>query len=84
MYEVYIERNVEHDLRKVSQSEFTHITRQIKSLSLNPPPIGCRKIVGTTSDWRIRVGRYRVIYEINDKEKSVRVFRVRHRREAYR
>lgn len=34
--------------------------------------------------WRIRVGDYRIVYEIDEKEKVIRVMRVRHRREAYR
>jgi len=42
------------------------------------------KITGSKNDWRIRIGDYRVIYEIDEKAKHVRIFRVRHRREAYR
>ncbi len=40
--------------------------------------------MGSKKDWRIRVGDYRVIYEIADEIRVVRVNRVRHRREAYR
>jgi len=39
---------------------------------------------GTKHDWRIRIGDYRVIYEIADVIRVVRVYRVRHRREVYR
>lgn len=41
-------------------------------------------MVGSASDWRIRVGDYRVIYEIEDKTRTVRIMFIRHRREAYR
>jgi mRNA-degrading endonuclease RelE of RelBE toxin-antitoxin system len=44
----------------------------------------CRKLTGSKNDWRIRVGDYRVIYEITDAIRVVRVNRVRHRREVYR
>jgi len=40
--------------------------------------------MGSKSDWRIRVGSYRIIYEIDEKAKAVKVMRVRYRREAYR
>jgi mRNA interferase RelE/StbE len=40
--------------------------------------------VGSKCDWRIRVGDYRVIYEIADEIRIVRINRVRHRREVYR
>jgi mRNA interferase RelE/StbE len=53
-------------------------------LGNNPRPPGCRKLVGSKNDWRIRVGDYRVIYEIADAIRIVRVNRVRHHREVYR
>jgi mRNA interferase RelE/StbE len=46
--------------------------------------VGCRKLEGLRNSWRIRVGDYRIIYEIADEVRIVRVYRVRHRREAYR
>jgi mRNA interferase RelE/StbE len=56
----------------------------ILALATNPRPDGCRKLAGSKSDWRIRVGDYRVVYEIADEVRIVRVNRVRHRREVYR
>lgn len=84
MYEVYLERAAERDLRRLSVENFQRIASRIKRLAGDPRPSGCRKITGSESDWRIRVGDYRVIYEIDDKARSVKVMRVRHRREAYR
>ena len=84
MYEVCIERTAERDLKQLSADNFHRIISSIKSLSENPRPRGCRKISGSKNDWRIRVGDFRVIYEIDDKGKAVRVMRVRHRRSAYR
>ncbi|MFW6162894.1 MAG: type II toxin-antitoxin system RelE family toxin [Planctomycetota bacterium] len=48
-----------------------------------PRPSGCRKIRGSVSDWRVRVGAYRVVYEIDDEAREVRVMRVRRRPKAY-
>ena len=84
MYEVYLERSAENDLKRLPASAFDRIVHQIKTLAENPRPSGCRKITGSKNDWRIRIGDYRVLYEVNDRGKAVRVMRVRHRREAYR
>lgn len=84
MYEVYLERAAERDLRRLSAEDFHRIIPHIKALAENPRPPGCHKITGSKSDWRIRVGDNRVIYEIDEKAKAVRVMRVRHRREVYR
>ena len=84
MYEVYLERSAENDLKRLPTSTFDRIVYQIKTLAEKPRPSGCRKITGSKNDWRIRIGDYRVLYEVNDRAKAVRVMRVRHRREAYR
>ncbi len=84
MYEILLERRAEKDLRKLSSELFQRIIAKIQSLSENPKPQGSRKITGSKNDWRIRIGDYRAIYEIDEHEKRVRIMRVRHRREAYR
>jgi mRNA interferase RelE/StbE len=84
MHEILIEARVEHDLRKLPASDFHRIISSIKGLAHAPRPPGCRKIVGSPNDWRIRVGKYRVIYEIDDRERVIRITTVRHRKEAYR
>ena len=84
MYKVLLEQLAERDLRKLAIEDFRRVIPAIKALADNPRPPGCHKITGSKRDWRIRVGTYRVIYEINDKAEAVRVMRIRHRREAYR
>jgi mRNA interferase RelE/StbE len=84
VYEVYLERSAENDLRRLAPSIFLRIVPHIKILSENPRPSGCRKITGSSKDWRIRIGDHRIIYEIDDSLKAVRIMRIRHRREVYR
>ena len=84
MYEILIERRAERDLKRLSEELFRRIVLQIQQLEDDARPVGSRKIVGTASDWRIRVGDYRVLYEIDDAAKVIRIMRVRHRRDAYR
>ncbi len=83
MYEVLLERASERDLKRLSPEMFQRIIDHIKALAKTPRPTGCHKITGSKSDWRIRVGNYRIIYEIDEKEMTVRVTRIKHRREAY-
>ena len=84
MYEVLIERTAEHDLKSLPTTLFNRIIPRIKALAEIPRPSGCHKLAGSKNDWRIRIGDYRVLYEIDDAHKRVRIFRVRHRREVYR
>ncbi len=84
MVEVYLERAAERDLRRLPAADFQRIIPHIKALAENPRPSGCHKITGSKNDWRIRIGDYRVLYEIDEKAGAVRVMRVRHRRDAYR
>ena len=84
MYEVYVERAAERDLKRLSAQDFRRIVPRIKALAEKPRPIGCRKLTSSKSDWRIRIGDYRIIYEIDDKAEAVRVMHVKRRREAYR
>lgn len=84
MVEVYLERGAERDLKRVSPDDFHRIVTRIRTLAEDPRPVGCRKITGSRVDWRIRVGEYRVIYEVDDKAGVIRVMRIRHRKEVYR
>jgi mRNA interferase RelE/StbE len=84
MYRVVVERSAEKDLRKLPVDVRFRVANALRSLANNPRPVGSRKLAGTKHDWRIRVSDYRVIYEIADSIKVVRVYRIRHRREVYR
>ncbi|MDA8104564.1 MAG: type II toxin-antitoxin system RelE/ParE family toxin [Nitrospiraceae bacterium] len=83
-YELLIERRAEKDLKKLQVSLFTVVIEKIKSLSENSHPAGSRKLSGSQNDWRIRIGDYRVLYEIDNKTQTIKIMRVKHRREVYR
>ena len=84
MYEILIGQTAERDLKRLSAENFHSVVPRIKTLARNPRPRGCRKLFGSKNDWRIRVGDYRVVYEIRDRAKEIRVMKIRHRGEAYR
>jgi mRNA interferase RelE/StbE len=83
-YRILLERAAERDLARLSSQVHDRVIVAIQALATNPRPPGCRKLVGSKHDWRIRVGDYRVVYEIADEIRVVRINRVRHRREVYR
>jgi len=76
VHDVFIERGAERCLKKIPKDRFNQIIFQIKRLANNPKPAGSRKITGARGFWRIRVGDYRVIYEVNYSQNTVKVFKV--------
>ena len=84
MYRVLVERSAEKDLKRLQSDVRLRVANVLRNLANDPRPVGSRKLAGTKHDWRVRVGDYRIIYEIADVIRVVRVYRVRHRREAYR
>lgn len=80
---VRIERSAQKSLAKIGQPDQDHIVEAIRGLQEDPRPPGTKKLSGRTA-WRIRVGGYRAIYEIDDDNSSVLVVVVGHRREVYR
>jgi mRNA interferase RelE/StbE len=60
------------------------LVRAVYALADDPRPAGCKKLVGDKNLWRVRVGDYRILYEIHDKRLLVLVVRVAHRKDVYR
>ncbi len=84
MYRIVLERAAEKDMARLSSEMHDRVIGAIQRLANNPRPPGSRKLAGSKNDWRIRVGDYRVVDEIADDIRIVRVNRVRHRREVNR
>ncbi len=81
-YAVAILRRAQKELGQISSPSFERVCDAIRSLAGNPRPPGCLKLTGREG-WRIRVGDYRVIYEIDDPARTVLVLHVGHRRDIY-
>ena len=82
-YKVYFKESVEKDLRSIPKKDLQKILEQIKSLATEPRPLGCEKLTGQDR-YRLRKGRYRVVYSVQDKDKTVWIVKVGHRRDIYR
>ena len=81
-YKLFIERAANKELSKISHKEQTRIINAIKNLSDNPRPAGVKKLTGKDA-WRIRIGSYRIIYEIQDDNLVILVVHIGHRKDIY-
>jgi mRNA interferase RelE/StbE len=82
-YRVILSRSPRKQMERISGEIENRILDKLSELEMNPRPSGCKKLKNRDA-WRIRVGDYRVIYEIHDKVLQVIVVTVGHRREVYR
>ena len=83
MYELRVTRPALKDIASLPKEYAELVSRYIDELENNPRPSGAKRLQGRT-DFSFRVGIYRILYEIDDEHRIVTVFRVKHRREAYR
>lgn len=83
-YTVELTRAAVRELRSVPPPFHDAIVRALRGLETEPRPAGCKKLSGYAGLWRIRVGNYRVLYEISDKIRLVSVERIANRKDAYR
>ena len=83
-YEVHFVSSAAKEFRSLPIDIKRRIGVAVETLQQTPRPSGVRKLHGYEHLYRIRVGQYRIIYEVDDPANLVRITRVRHRREAYR
>lgn len=84
MFGVLIKPSAEKQLDRLTAKVRNRVLAALEELRGDPRPPGCVELAGDDNLWRIRVGSYRVIYEIHDDMLIVLVLRVAHRRDVYR
>jgi len=82
-YEIYFKESVEKDLREIPRKDLKRVLQRIKSLAAEPRPSGCEKLTGQ-SRYRVRQGRYRIVYSIQDEKLTVYIVKVGQRKDVYR
>ena len=82
-YLLFILPRAQKELAQLSSAAYPRVLDAIRELAENPRPPGCLKLTGRDG-WRLRVGDFRVVYEIDDKQRKVTVFHIGHRRDVYR
>jgi len=82
-FKIEWKRTAAKELVAIDKVYISAIIKQVESLSINPTPAGTKKLTGTQKTYRLRVGNYRVIYEIDKKENVIIIIRLRHRKDVY-
>ena len=82
-YSVVFSTQALKNLEKVNEPYYSKLKSAIQNLRRNPRPVGCKKLKGREG-YRIRVGNYRIIYEIFDTQLIVTVIAIGHRKEIYK
>ena len=83
-YRATIPRSVQKQLRTLPNAIHSRVVAQLMDLSDNPRPSGVKKLRGYTSTYRVRVGDYRIVYEVDDSAQEVCLLHVADRKDVYR
>jgi len=84
MFTIAFKSSVEKDLRHLQADISKRVLERIEALKTTPFPKQASKLSGAERLYRIRISDYRVVYEVEAKEKKITIHYVRHRREVYR
>lgn len=82
-YDIRFARSARKELERLDSHLVDRLFSRIEALARNPRPTGCRKLRGMQNLWRIRVGEYRIVYEILDGSRLIDIVAIRHRKDAY-
>jgi mRNA interferase RelE/StbE len=82
-YDLLFKKSVAKDLRQLPKADVKRILQRIRSLAVEPRPLGCEKLSGQER-YRVRQGAYRIVYQIDDHVLIVLVVKVGHRRDVHR
>ena len=83
-YRLFIRRSAEKEVAALPTKVRDRVIQAIRELTTTPRPPGCKKLSGQHGAWRIRIGDYRLVYEVNDAAQLVEVRVVAHRKDVYR
>jgi len=82
-YSILWKKSAVKDLSKLEKLDQKMIFSAISSLEMKPRPFGCTKLTGLSNFYRIRIGDYRVIYQVKDNIITVEIIKIGHRKDIY-
>lgn len=82
-FEIFFKESVWKELKRIPKNDLRRILSRIKKLGDNPRPAGCEKLTSMEL-YRVRQGKYRIVYSIQDNELTVWVIKIGHRKDVYR
>jgi len=83
-YKIEVKPSASRELEKLPREMIPRVVAVIRDLAENPYPQGVKKLAGFERTYRIRVGDYRILYDIFKKKLVIEIIRVRHRKDAYK
>lgn len=83
-YKIEWKRSAEKELRAIDKQHIPKIIEAVESLATDPFPSQSRKLRDVEKSYRIRVGNYRVVYQVDVEEGIVTIYHIRHRKDIYR
>jgi mRNA interferase RelE/StbE len=83
-YQIEIKPSASKELEKLPRQMVVRIVAAVRQLADNPYPQGVRKLTGFDRTYRIRVGDYRVLYDVYENILVIEIIRIRHRKDVYR
>ena len=83
-YRIEVSATAERQIRKLPRADQLRVVRVIRALSMDPYPPGCRKLSGHDDVFRVRIGRYRVLYSIEHRRLIIIILKVADRKDVYR
>ncbi len=82
-YKISIRKSAIKELGDIPKKDLQKVVRKIQALSANPHPQGSQKL-SQKEQYRIRLGNYRIVYSVQDKELTIHIVKIGHRKEIYR
>ncbi len=83
-FRVEWKKSTKKDLRKLPADVVDRVLAAVESLVVEPFPSGVEKLAGAEHAYRIRLGDYRIVYEVLVEAELIEIQRVRHRKDVYR
>ena len=84
LYKIKWKRSAKKELKKLDKQVISRILQAVENLANDPYSSDSKKLVGSDAIYRIRVGDYRIIYNIESSVLTIEIIKVGHRREIYR
>jgi len=82
-YSIKLKKSVEKEIKKLPQEIIRRVIKVLEELESNAYPRGTKKIKGSERTYRLRVGDYRIIYQVDEEKKEIVIYHIRKREEAY-
>ena len=82
-YKINWKKSATKELKRIDKSKIRILVQAVNQLAFEPHPPGSKKLSNSECTYRIRIGSYRIIYDIYENENSIIIIRIRHRKDAY-